>query len=159
MARIHLYTKIYAPAELCFDLSRDIDLHTTSMKHSIERAIAGTTSGLINLNETVTWEAKHFGLIWRHTSRITAFEFPMFFVDEMEEGAFKYLQHVHKFHQRDGFTLMEDEFTFAAPFGFLGRIVDALILEDYMKNLLIERNRIIKHKAEEMILVPKFKHT
>jgi ligand-binding SRPBCC domain-containing protein len=119
------------------------------MKHSIERAIAGVTSGLINLNETVTWEARHFGILWRHKSIITAFEFPMFFADEMEEGAFQYLRHVHKFHQREGFTIMEDEFTFASPFGVLGKIVDVLILENYMKNLLLERNRIIKEKAEQ----------
>ena len=149
MARIHLKTKIYAPAEICFDLSRDIDLHTTSMKHSIERAIAGVMSGLINLDETVTWEARHFGILWRHKSIITAFEFPMFFVDEMEEGAFKYLRHVHKFHQRKGFTIMEDEFTFASPLGVLGKIVDVLILETYMKKQLLERNRIIKEKAEQ----------
>jgi len=38
-----------------FDLIRNIDFHKISTKKSNEEAIAGKTSGLIALNETVTW--------------------------------------------------------------------------------------------------------
>ena len=47
MPTINLTTEINAPIEICFDLSRSIDLHKQSMEHTKEEAIAGRTSGLI----------------------------------------------------------------------------------------------------------------
>ena len=150
MALIKLQTPINAPAHICFDLSRNIDLHTAGMQKYMEKAIAGVTSGLIQLNETVTWQAKHFGFNLRHTSIISAMEYPLFFIDEMLEGHFKAMRHVHKFHQKNGFTLMEDEFMFRSPAGILGCFVDAVLLKAYLKNLLLQRNQLIKEKAEEI---------
>ena len=44
-------------------MARDIDVHTqTVWKHTKEKAIAGVTSGKINHDDTVTFEARHFGL-------------------------------------------------------------------------------------------------
>ena len=62
MPTIHLTTFIAAPAKKVFDLSRSIQLHKKSMTNHKEEAIAGTVSGLINLNETVTWKAHH---LWK----------------------------------------------------------------------------------------------
>ena len=59
MPTIHLTTFIAAPIERVFDLSRSIDLHKKSMTDYREEAVAGTITGLINLDETVTWKAKH----------------------------------------------------------------------------------------------------
>ena len=53
MPRIVLETKIHAPLDRCFDLSRSIDLHKISTEHTNEEAIDGVTSGLISLNESV----------------------------------------------------------------------------------------------------------
>jgi hypothetical protein len=60
MPTINLTTEINAPIEICFDLSRSIDLHKHSMEHTGEEAIAGRTSGLIEDGEFVTWQAKTF---------------------------------------------------------------------------------------------------
>ncbi|WP_370511510.1 hypothetical protein [Flavobacterium sp. GT3R68] len=54
MPRIILKTEIKADKKIIFDLSRSIDLHKISVHHTNEEVIAGTTSGLIGLNETVT---------------------------------------------------------------------------------------------------------
>ena len=89
MPFIDIETTIKAPIERCFDLARSIDLHQISTSHTNETAIAGTTSGLIGLNETVTWEATHFGVRQQLTSRITEFEYPNLFTDEMVKGVFK----------------------------------------------------------------------
>ncbi len=62
MPKIHLQTFIKAKKELVFDLSRSIDLHLLSTKKTNEKAIAGKTSGLMELNDTVTWRAKHLGI-------------------------------------------------------------------------------------------------
>lgn len=86
MPVISLRTQIDAPLYLVFDLSRSIDLHKISTAHTNEEAVEGRTSGLIELGETVTWRAKHLGLIQELTTEITAFERPFYFVDEMVNG-------------------------------------------------------------------------
>ena len=79
MPTIELSTIINAPIRHCFDIARDIDIHMASTAHTGERAIAGRTSGLIELGETVTWRAKHFGVWQNLTSKITDFNSPAFF--------------------------------------------------------------------------------
>ncbi|MEZ4886895.1 MAG: SRPBCC family protein [Chitinophagales bacterium] len=150
MNTLYLQTHIKAPIQACFDLSRSIDLHLESTVHTHEKAIAGKTSGLIGLNETVTWQAKHFGIYWKMTVQITAFEVPNYFRDEMVKGPFKTMRHEHFFEgQSDGSILMKDVFTFASPMGILGGMVDKLYLEGYMRKFLEKRNEVIKAKAEE----------
>jgi hypothetical protein len=61
---IELNTTIAAPIERVFDLSRSIDLHANSASGTSEQAIAGVTSGLIEIGQEVTWRARHFG-IWQ----------------------------------------------------------------------------------------------
>ena len=74
MALIQLTTRIAAPAERVFDLARSIDAHMASTSQSGEKAIAGRTSGLIEEGETVTWEAKHFGVKQRLKVKMTKVE-------------------------------------------------------------------------------------
>ena len=61
MPTIYLSTFIRATPTTTFDLSRSIDLHQISTKQTQEKVIAGRMSGLIELGESVTWRAKHFG--------------------------------------------------------------------------------------------------
>jgi len=142
---------IYAPRDICFNVARDIDIHTEPTSQTNERAVGGVTSGLIGLNETVTWEAVHFGVKQNLTVRITEFDFPNRFVDEMEKGAFKRFYHVHEFIEKENGTLMLDTFDYTSPFGIIGRLADQLFLEQYMKEFLIKRNRYIKKIAEERV--------
>jgi len=76
MPTITLKTFINAPTEKCFDLARSIDLHLQSMRSSKEEAVSGTTSGLIDINETVTWKARHFGTNFTMTTKITKLNKP-----------------------------------------------------------------------------------
>ena len=110
--------------------------------------MAGRTSGLIELDETVTWRARHFGVYQLLTSKITAFDSPHFFVDEMEKGAFKWFRHEHLFRAMDDGTLMTDVFEYESPFGILGKLADNLFLQRYMTDLLAKRNQIVKEFAE-----------
>lgn len=148
MPIIKLKTIIEAPAEIVFDLSRSIDLHKSSTAQTNEEAIAGVTTGLISLDESVTWRAKHFGIYQTLTSKITAFDPPRLFVDEMTKGAFHSFRHEHHFEQRDNSTVMQDIFNYQSPLGFLGRLADVLFLKRYMIRLLTNRNMMIKEFAE-----------
>ncbi|MEX0288396.1 MAG: cell division protein [Flavobacteriaceae bacterium] len=148
MPRIELKTEVQAERTLVFDLSRSIDLHKISTDQTNETAIAGKTSGLIGLGETVTWRAKHFGIYQTLTSRVTVFDRPKCFVDEMVRGAFQSFRHEHQFENSEEGTLMLDVFEYRSPLGILGRLADALFLKSYMRALLEKRNQTIKAFAE-----------
>ena len=148
MAQIHLETLIDAPIERVFDLARSIDLHKLSMIETKEEAIAGRTTGLINLNESVTWKAIHFGIYQKLSVIITKFERPNLFVDRMIKGAFSSMEHTHKFEVIGTQTKMIDLFNFKAPLGFLGQVVEVLFLKAYMTKFLLIRNKKLKEIAE-----------
>ena len=152
MATIRIETSIAAPVEVCFDLSRDIDLHIESLAETGERAVAGVTSGLIGMGEQVTWRARHLGMTREFTSQITQFDPPRHFRDEMLRGAFKSFVHDHYFHQREGATLMEDVVVFRSPLGPLGAAVDWLFMTGYLRRLLSARCQAIKTRAERLAL-------
>jgi ligand-binding SRPBCC domain-containing protein len=148
MPRIKLLTHIKADKELVFNLSRSIDLHKISVAQTNEEAIAGVTSGLIGLNEIVTWKGKHFGVTQKLTTKITEFNYSDNFTDEMVEGAFNSFKHQHIFTEEENGTLMTDIFDYQSPLVFLGKIADYLFLKRYMTRLLENRNQIIKEFAE-----------
>jgi ligand-binding SRPBCC domain-containing protein len=141
-------TEIRAPAERVFDLSRSVDLHVRSAGATGERAIAGITSGLLELGQEVTWRGRHLGIWQNLTSKIDVFSRPYHFRDSMVRGAFRKLNHDHFFEARGDITIMKDVFDFTSPLGILGRIADALFLTEYMRRFIIERNAVIKRTAE-----------
>ncbi|WP_310554866.1 SRPBCC family protein [Flavobacterium sp.] len=148
MTAIHLTTIINAPKQIVFDLSRNIDVHQDSASNTNETAIAGVTSGLINLNETVTWRGKHFGFYLTHKSRMTAMNFYDYFVDEMEEGKFKSFKHEHFFEEKNNKTIMTDNLEYETPFGIIGKLFNALFLKKHLTHFIMERNKVLKNLAE-----------
>jgi ligand-binding SRPBCC domain-containing protein len=148
MPTIHLTTFVAAPIERVFDLCRSIDLHKKSMAHTQEVPVAGTTTGLINLNESVTWKARHLMKTRILQSEITAMERPFSFTDEMKKGDFKSLKHDHHFKAIENGTLMIDIMHFESPWGGLGKLVNTVFLTSYLQKLLEQRNQVIKEYAE-----------
>ncbi len=148
MPTIELITHINSDIQTCFDLSRSIDLHKLSTAKTNEKAVDGKMSGLIGLDEFVTWEAKHLGVTQRLTSLITGFNNPTYFRDEQIKGIFKSIIHHHYFEEKDNVVIMKDVFTFQSPFGILGQLINGLFLKSYLSKLLKERNRVIKEYAE-----------
>lgn len=148
MPTIKLKIEIQGDIETCFDLARSIDFHQISTAKTNEKAVSGRTSGLINLDESVTWQATHFGVRQKLTSKITAFKRPYHFRDEQLNGAFKFIVHDHYFELHDGKVMMKDVFSFQSPFGILGQIFDKLVLTKYLTKFLVERNDLIKEYAE-----------
>jgi len=147
---ITVTTDIHAPIESCFDLARDIGFHQHSLEHTHERAIAGRTDGLIELGESVTWEAKHLCLTRRMTVKITAMDRPTHFRDEQTGGPFKRFEHDHTFERIDeNTTRMRDVVTFSSPFWLVGQSVDRVYLARYVKQMIQRRCLVIKAAAEQ----------
>ena len=104
--------------------------------------------GLLCANEEVTWSAKHFGFRMKYVARITAFERPTRFKDTMTKGMFKSFVHDHIFEEVSGKTKVTDVLVFESPFGVIGKIVDALILRNYLERLIEKRVQMIRTVAE-----------
>ncbi|WP_121666006.1 SRPBCC family protein [Mesonia aquimarina] len=149
MPTIITKTYIKAPRERVFDLSRSIDFHTASTQQTDETVISERKFGLLEQGEKVTWRAKHLGVYQKLTSKIPQYNFPFYFVDEMQKGIFKRFSHKHTFKEINANeTLLIDEFEYKSPLGFIGKLADIIFLKSYMVNFLIIRNKQLKLFAE-----------
>ncbi|WP_127792519.1 SRPBCC family protein [Agromyces sp. LHK192] len=134
-----LETQSPVPPETLFDRSLDIDAHVASMSHTGERAIGGVVEGAIGLGESVTWSARHFGIRWTMTSRITELDRPGRFVDEQVRGPFRSFRHVHEFRRGvDGGCIMVDTIELGSP--VFGALAERLVLVPYLRRLIRRRN-------------------
>jgi ligand-binding SRPBCC domain-containing protein len=152
MTSISLQTLINAPAEICFDLMRDVRLHVETTVQTNEKAVAGVTSDKIGLGQTVTFEGIHFGMRQRLTVKVVEFDRPNLFVDEMIEGRFRSFRHVHEFGETELGTLMTDTIEWTSPLGPIGRIVDRLFIAPHLRKLVTGRNSRLKELAETSVL-------
>lgn len=142
-------TVIVAPREIVFDLARDVSAHTASAAFTRERAVApGRTEGRLELGDTVTFQGIHFCLRLRFTARIVEFERPARFVDELVRSSFRKLRHEHDFEEHGGTTVMRDILEWVSPFGFIGRIADALFVTRHMRSFVIRKQLALKEIAK-----------
>lgn len=149
MSLIQVSTQIRAPRERVFDLARSVDAHVASTTRTGERVVDGRLTGLLELGEIVTWEARHFGIRQRLTAKVTRFDRPSCFEDEMLAGAFKSLRHRHSFHEIGANrTEMIDLLDFRAPLGVVGRAAELVFLTRYMRRFLVDRNQSLTQIAE-----------
>ena len=140
---------INAPVDVCFDLARNVVVHTETTSKTKERAVAGVTAGLLENGDTVTWEAIHFGVKQKLTAKIIEMEKPTTFTDIMVKGAFHSFTHKHDFIESGTGTMMKDTFSYKAPFGMLGVLANRLFLEKYMRDFIATRAKELKRIAEE----------
>ncbi|GAA1822764.1 SRPBCC family protein [Agromyces salentinus] len=136
-----IITRTDLPVEQLFDASLSIDAHVDSMSQTGERAVGGVTSGSIGLGETVTWRARHFGVWFTMTSRITSLDRPHRFVDEQVTGPFRSFHHEHVFTRESGRTVVVDTLTIASP--VFGPLAERAVLVPYLRRLITRRNRFL----------------
>jgi len=150
MPTLTFETTVDAPRQRVFDLARSVDCHTDGMASHDERAVAGTTTGLLAEGDRVTWHARHFGVPLRLTVAVSELDRPRRFVDEQVSGPFARLRHEHRFETiGDGNrTRMHDCFAFQSPAGPVGAAVDAVVLERYMRRLVRSRLDHLARVAE-----------
>jgi ligand-binding SRPBCC domain-containing protein len=119
------------------------------MAGSNEVPVNGRVTGLIDVGEFVEWEATHFFVRQRLSSKITEMVRPYYFVDMMVSGAFKSFWHKHKFvKHKSSEVLMIDDFRYEVPFGILGRFANFLFLGKYMERMIETRSQHIKAALE-----------
>ncbi|MFC7593882.1 SRPBCC family protein [Terrabacter sp. GCM10028922] len=149
MPTFRIETLVAAAPDASFELSLSVDAHAASMLTSSERPIAGVTTGTMQLGDTVTWQARHFGIPFRMTSVIAEHDRPRRFVDEQVRGPFGRWWHEHTFTATpDGGTLLVDTVRYRAPLGPLGTLAERLVLDRYLRQLIRQRNAWLKAELE-----------
>jgi ligand-binding SRPBCC domain-containing protein len=149
MVVIEVETRIAAPAARVFDLKLDMDVHAASQAGSRETATTSTGAPGLALGDEVSFRARHLGVAWTLTSRITSYERPHRFVDEQVRGPFAAMSHEHLFvEDAGGVTLMTDRMTVRAPLGVVGRAVEISVLRPYLHRLLDQRAAFVRQRAE-----------
>ncbi|MBS1697521.1 MAG: SRPBCC family protein [Actinobacteria bacterium] len=158
MGSFVLERTIAAPVERVFALSLDVDVHVDSMAAHDERIADGVHAGRMAEGDTVTWDARHFGIRFRMTSLVFDVDEPHTFSDRRIRGPFAEFRHRHTFEPasasaspagpRGRGTLMRDEIVFRSPFGPIGRIVDALVMRRHLIRLIQQRNDTLAALAE-----------
>jgi hypothetical protein len=112
-----------------FDLELDVDLHADSLPGSRETATTSTGRCRLVLGDEVSFCARHLGVRWQMTGRISTYERPHYFVDEQVRGPFRALRHEHRFEGLgDARTRMTDRMTIRAPLGPLGAVAARILL-------------------------------
>jgi ligand-binding SRPBCC domain-containing protein len=148
-AVIEIASVIGAAPRVVFDLKLDVDVHASSLHGSEETAVTSTGRRQLALGDEVTFRARHFGLRWQMTSRITVYEPAHRFVDEQVRGPFRDLRHEHHFQDLDGVrTRMTDRMIITARWGPVGAVVTRVLLAPYLRRLLKKRAAHIKQVAE-----------
>lgn len=148
MPRLEVITRIAAPVERCFWLALSVEAHVSSTAQTQEQVVGGVRPGLLQFGDSVSFRARHFGVWQTLTSKITAYQAPAYFCDEMQRGAFKRMRHEHYFEPTSAGTLMRDVFDYTALLGWLGRVADKLVLENYLRRFLTLRGEALQQLAE-----------
>jgi len=149
MYTFEVTTLVQAPPTRCFDLNRSVDAHLASTHQTGERVVAGRSTGLFELGDEVTWEARHLHLRRRLTIRITTSNRPTFSQEQMIHGPFRSFEHDHIFDPIAGHaTRITDVIRFAAPFGPIGWLAERLIVGPHLKRFITTRALALKQLAE-----------
>lgn len=77
-------------------------------------------------------------------TEITQVNEPNYFVDEQRFGPYKMWHHEHIFkEEKDGGVMMEDIVSYVVPFGFIGRIINSLVISKKINEIFNYRKEVL----------------
>jgi ligand-binding SRPBCC domain-containing protein len=159
MPQIERAIEIDAPLARVFAFVIDIRNHSRLAPPHTQEQLLDPGAIPLRLGAVVRLRARYGGIRWTLASRITAFDPPgpahpesAYFRDEQVHGPFAEWRHDHWFASTPtGGTRQTDRFTYAAPLGPIGRLVERLWLDEQMRQLLEHIQTTEKHLLETEI--------
>ena len=98
----------------------------------------------MNAGTMIDYTIKVLGIRTRWTTLISSYEAPFRFVDEQLRGPYAFWHHTHTFKECDDGTLIEDEITYAMPFGWIGSLIRFLFVRRQLENIFTYRRAAIE---------------
>jgi ligand-binding SRPBCC domain-containing protein len=98
--------------------------------------------GTIEMREgtIIDYRLRIYGLPQRWRSRIVNWSPPEYFSDLQEAGPYHYWLHTHSFVAlQNGGTLMQDHLEYELPFGIIGDLVHALLVQRTLRRIFAYR--------------------
>jgi ligand-binding SRPBCC domain-containing protein len=86
-----------------------------------------------------------FGLPMRWRTHIAEWEPGVSFLDEQEAGPYAIWRHTHEFESQGEHTWIRDRVDYALPFGPLGRLTHALVVNRTLKRIFDYRREAASH--------------
>ena len=83
------------------------------------------------------------GIPTKWVTEITHVQDKHYFVDEQRFGPYSFWHHKHFFEEVDGKVKMTDVVHYALPLGFIGRIMNGLIVENKLNEIFNHRRLIV----------------
>lgn len=68
---------------------------------------------------------------------------PIRFTDKQLKGPYKVWEHTHIFIEMNHGVLMKDEVKYQMPFGFIGNMVQSLIVKKKIENIFVYRREVL----------------
>jgi ligand-binding SRPBCC domain-containing protein len=87
-----------------------------------------------------------FGIPLNWCTEITHVVDKQYFVDEQRFGPYAFWHHQHRFTEIPGGVLMEDILHYKIPFGFLGDIVDMLLVRKEVLSIFAYRKKVLSER-------------
>lgn len=84
-----------------------------------------------------------FNIPMNWVTEITHVQDRKYFIDEQRFGPYALWHHQHHFQEKDGGVLMTDILHYAIPFGPLGKIANALLVDKRVEEIFRYREKVI----------------
>jgi ligand-binding SRPBCC domain-containing protein len=84
------------------------------------------------------------GIPMEWVTEITHVKPPLFFIDEQRKGPYSIWHHEHHFEEIPGGTKMKDILYYSVPFGWLGKIINNLVIKRKVLSIF-EYRKIVLH--------------
>lgn len=91
-----------------------------------------------------------FGIKLPWVTEITHISEPNYFIDEQRFGPYAFWHHQHHFEEVDGGTLMRDILHYKVPFGPLGNLVDALLVDRRIEEIFTYRFQAVEKWVSQL---------
>jgi ligand-binding SRPBCC domain-containing protein len=105
----------------------------------------------MRINAKIAYHIRWLGLSLSWKTIITQYDPPRCFVDEQTRGPYSFWRHQHILEPVPGGTRIVDHLDYALPFGFLGRLAHATIVQQQIETIFDYRAKAIRAYFGESI--------
>jgi ligand-binding SRPBCC domain-containing protein len=148
MPEIHFTTYINSPCERVFNLCCNSRLLKNTFPGKTIFSINNSPEPYFEEGNTITWQDKIFFKIRKTSCKIEEIIPFQKICSEQTEGSFSQFRHEQYFKEINNGTILIDKLFFDLPYGVIGKIINRIFLETYLKNFLDKKNRAVKEFAE-----------